>query len=126
MHNNNPSLKAYNSAAMLEASPIGTPKLATHCPYQFLTSPPPPANLVLLITEPYVFNLNQVTTGFTHLIALRDCSLKAAGSATQYMNSLTCISTHFRRFGFGACCLNTLRFLWSQRFQKPKRKKVLR
>ena len=122
-HSPKPSLKAHNSAAILELTLMDLAKPTTDCPKQSLSSPPHPDSPFVLTTEPSVLSLCQPVGGFNHWIWFRCLTFLVLGSKTQYNSSWDFISTTWTRFGLEGCCLNAFLFHWIHKFHNPSRKK---
>ena len=122
-HSPKPSLKAHNSAAILELTLMDLAKPTTDYPEQSLSSPPHPDSPFVLTTEPSVLSLCQPAGGFNHWIWFRCLTFPVLVSKTQYNSSRDCISTTWTRLGLEGCCLNALLFRWSHKFHNPSRKK---
>ena len=122
-HSPKPSLKAHNSAAILELTLMDLAKPTTDCPKQSLSSPPHPSSPLEQTTNPSVLSLGHPSGGFNHWIYFKSLTNPVLVSNTQYNSSRDCISTTWTRFGLAGCCSKAFLFLWSHKFHKPSKKK---
>ena len=95
-----------------------------HLPWSSRMSPPPPAGPGQPKAEPSIFNLNQPGLGRFDLTWINFFPKTSIWGMTRQENSDARISTSLIKEGLRLECWKLHLFLWSHRFQIPKRKKV--
>lgn len=116
---------AHSSASRLLTFPIFLRKPFTHLPWSSQMRPPPLARPGQPNAKPSIFNLNHPRLGRFHLTLINFFSKTGIWGLTRQENSDARISTSLKKEGLRLECWKLHLFLCCQRFQIPKRKKVL-